>query len=67
LFIINYKIVESDSALLINELNMNVRTKSCIADTVQEIKNSLWSFQEAKFSKVNREANKGVDGLGIVR
>jgi hypothetical protein len=46
---------------------MNVRTKSCIADTVQEIKNSLWSFQEAKFSKVNREANKGVDGLGIVR
>ncbi|CAM0873674.1 unnamed protein product [Alopecurus aequalis] len=55
--------IENDNASLINELNLNVRSKSAIADIAQDIKNLLSSFEEAICGKVNRSANKVADVL----
>jgi ribonuclease HI len=55
--------VESDSAILVNELRDAAPSRSIIAGTVRDIKNILMSMPDALVLKINRDGNKVADML----
>ena len=56
-------LIENDNLLLVWELKANGRSKSQVADIVQDIRNSTQLLTEAIFLKINRTANDAADGL----
>ena len=56
-------LIENDNLLLVKELKENGRSKSQVADIVQDIRNSTQLLTEAIFLKINRTANDVADGL----
>ena len=55
--------IESDNLMLVNELKASWRSKSQVADIVQDIGNSTQLLSEVVFRKINRTANEVANAL----